>query len=430
MSLLTQASLVLTPTAYKANKLYSIIPSSGNGDMITTRATTATRVNSSGVIENVATGIPRLDYTDGTASLLLEPQRTNLSLYSENYENIYFLKTNALISSNAINSPNNTLSADKLYENTSTGAHGGDVCKVNNISTIANYTTSFYIKKGEKTSFQLWTRGASSNNRCVWNVDLNLKTLTFVNNLGNFVRVSESIKELTNDWFLITTTITPFTGETNLSSIVWFNATASYTGDGISGLYIWGGQIELGSYATSYIPTTTSTVTRNLDDITKTGVSTDILNPSEGTFYVEISALENDLTLRKISLSDGTDFNQIAIQYSNSSNVIRLDTYGQTGVGTFANYRSLVTVANTTTLHKCLIKWSGSGGTSGISMYVDGTKYTPLLAAGTGTGIPTALNRIDFKQHYGANYFYGKCKGMQIYKTALTDAECASLTTL
>jgi hypothetical protein len=63
-------------------------------------------------------------------------------------------------------------------------------------------------------------------------------------------------------------------------------------------------------------------------------------------------------------------------------------------------------------------------------MYVDGTKYTPFLAAGTGTGIPTALNRIDFKQYWGGNPFYGKCKGVQIYKTALSDAECATLTTL
>jgi hypothetical protein len=183
-------------------------------------------------------------------------------------------------------------------------------------------------------------------------------------------------------------------------------------------------QIELGSYATSYIPTTTSIVTRNLDDITKTGVSTDILNPSEGTFYVEISALSNDLTPRIISLSDGTDYNSISIQFSSVSNIIRLDTYGQTGVGTFANYRSTVTVADTTTFHKCLIKW----GAEGKFGYVNGVKYTLGLAAGTGTGIPTALNRIEFKQYYGGNAFYGKCKGMQIYKTALTDAECTNLT--
>jgi hypothetical protein len=337
MSLLTQASLVLTPTAYKANKLYSIIPSSGNGDMITTRATTATRVNSSGVIENVATGIPRLDYTGSVPSILLEPQRTNRLLNS----------------------------ATVVTQTISTT---GVAC-----------TVSFY----------------------------GTGTITFSGTyIGSLIGIGASNR--------VSLTFTPTSG----------NLILTVTGTCTNG------QLETGSYATSYIPTTTSTVTRNLDDITKTGVSTDILNPSEGTFYVEISALANDLTARIISVNDGTDYNNIQIQFSSVSNIIRLDTYGQTGVGTFANYRSAVTVANTTTFHKCLIKWSGSGGTSGISMYVDGTKYTPYLATGTGTGIPTALNKIDFKQYWGGNYFYGKCKGMQIYKTALTDAECATLTTL
>jgi len=419
MSLLTQASLVLTPTAYKANKLYSIIPSSGNGDMITTRATTATRVNSSGVIENVATGIPRLDYSDSTASLLLEPQRTNLSLYSENYENIYFLKINALISSNAINSPNNTLSADKLYENTSTGAHGGEVCKVDNISTIANYTTSFYIKKGEKTSFQLWTKGASSTNRCVWNVDLNLKTLTFVNNLGNFVRVSESIKELTNDWFLITTTITPFTGETNLSSVVWFNATASYTGDGVSGLYIWGGQLELGSYATSYIPTTTSTVTRNQDLASVSSVSS-LIGQTEGVIFVESAALFNDLTARAITISDGTTNNRIIIVYSLLSNQIQC--FGTSNGVQFTN-SIFYNLTDETQFSKIAVRYR----VNDISLWVNGAKRGTDI---TSQALPLSFNKIAFDNSVGAAPYFSKVKSAQLYKTYLTDAEMTSLTTL
>lgn len=420
MSLLTQASLVLTPTSYKANKLYSVVPSSGNGDLTTTRATTATRVNSNGLVESVATGIPRVDYTDGVANILLEPQRTNLSLYSENYENIYFSKTNALISSNAINSPNNTLSADKLYENTSTGAHGGDVCRVNSISTIANYTTSFYIKKGEKTSFQLWTRGASSNNRCVWNVDLNLKTLTFVSNLGNFVRVSESIKELPNDWFLITTTITPFTGETNLSSVVWFNATVSYTGDGVSGLYIWGGQIELGSYATSYIPTTTSTVTRNLDLASVSGV-TSLIGQTEGVIFVETAALANDLTQRIIGISDITSNNRLGIYYSSTSNQILC--YGVTN-GT--NFTSAIayTLTDETQFAKIAIRYR----VNDFTLWVNGVKRGTDL---TSQALPLSFSRFGFDGFSSGNgNFYGKVKSAQLYKTYLTDAEMASLTTL
>ena len=79
MSLFDDASLVLTPNGYKASKLYSIKPTSGAGDMTVVRATTATRVNSAGLIESVAINVPRLDYTNASCpSILVEPLRTNL----------------------------------------------------------------------------------------------------------------------------------------------------------------------------------------------------------------------------------------------------------------------------------------------------------------------------------------------------------------
>ena len=80
MSLFDDASLVLTPNGYKASKLYSIKPTSGLGDMTVVRATTATRVDSAGLIESVAINVPRLDYPPlgGCPSILVEPLRTNL----------------------------------------------------------------------------------------------------------------------------------------------------------------------------------------------------------------------------------------------------------------------------------------------------------------------------------------------------------------
>ena len=423
MSLLTQASLILTPTAYKANKLYSVVPSSENGDLTTTRATTATRVNSSGLVENVATGIPRIDYTNGDANILLEPQRTNLSLYSSEFNNAYWTKNNSTISANLVASPDGSTTADKIVSNLFTGRIA--------VSKI------FTVTANVKNTFTIYAKAAEWNRICIFHDATTFSEGSFygggtVVNLLTGVSSNPSITKSTsvgNGWYRIETSATPTITSHHIAIVPFAPSTTdvnAVVGDGVSGVYIWGSQMETGSYATSYIPTTTSTVTRNLDDISKTGVSTDILNPSEGTFYVEISTLANDLTSRIISINDGTDFNNIQIQFSNVSNIIRLDTYGQTGVGTTANYRSNVTVSDTTTLHKCLIKW----GATGIFGYVDGVKYTLGLAAGTGTGIPTALNRIDFKLWWGGNPFYGKCKGMQIYKTALTDAECALLTTL
>jgi hypothetical protein len=175
-------------------------------------------------------------------------------------------------------------------------------------------------------------------------------------------------------------------------------------GDGT--IYIWGAQVEEGAYATSYIPTTTASVTRNADVLSKTGIS-DLLNPSEGTFYAEISALANDLTFRILSLNDGTSNNAVQIAFPSVSNQIRLDTYGAG-----ANYRTLVTVSDTTENHKLLIKW----GPSGIFGFIDGDKYTFFLASGTGSGIPTALDRINFQRIMGVLFFMENAKECKYIK--------------
>ena len=86
MSIYDNAGVVLIPSGYKAgttDNLYSVLPANGNGDFNATRGSTATRINKDGLIESVATNVPRLDYPliDGVVqdcpALLLEPSRTN-----------------------------------------------------------------------------------------------------------------------------------------------------------------------------------------------------------------------------------------------------------------------------------------------------------------------------------------------------------------
>ena len=98
MSLYDKASLVQIPSGTKAGTLYSVLPANGDGDFDHTRATSATRVNKDGLIESVASGVPRLDYPllDGVVqdcpALLLEPSRTNSILYSNGFDNIAWQK--------------------------------------------------------------------------------------------------------------------------------------------------------------------------------------------------------------------------------------------------------------------------------------------------------------------------------------------------
>ena len=431
MSLLTKASLILTPNAFKTSKLYSIVPSSGNGDMTAVRATTATRVNSSGLVELVGNNIPRLNYdANGSASILLEPQRTNLLSYSSTFTDNAWVKvsTTAVLDSTIL-SPDGTANSYKISRNSVSA--NSYITKTSTSSTVTVYTFTVYAKLGD-VSTNLGIRSAAIYpNRGDALFNLSTGTLIGVANGGTNTSTSGSIQSVGNGWYRCSVTTTFAGTGFNIQGLISPTSLTTISGyeaaDGaLSNAYVWGAQLEQGAYPTSYIPTTTIALTRNGDVIDKNSVGSDILNPSEGTFYAEIAALSNDLISRSITLSDGTDLNQVNIQFGSVSNIIRLDIYGQTGVGTTANYRSNVSVSNTTTFHKALIKW----GIGGIFGFVNGVKYTLALAVGTGSGIPTALNRIDFKQWWGGNGFYGQCKGLQIYKTALTDAECISLTTL
>lgn len=427
MSLLDKASLILTPNAVKESKLYSIVPSNGNGDMTVVRATTATRVNSLGLIENVASNVARLNYEGDCPSILLEPQRTNLLTYSEQFDNASYLKNNLTITANTITSPDGTINADTLSGNGVGIIH--DIIKNSSSALISGitYSTSVYAKKNTNNFIQIsGTINAYASNTFA-NFDLNNGVI------GSFGGgATSTITNVGNGWYRCTMIATAVSTSINSSfiNLLITSATSprSESNTLSTSVYIWGAQIEQGAYPTSYIPTVASTVTRNLDDIYKTGIGADILNPSEGTFYVEASALANELTSRSITISDGTNYNSISIQFSSVSNAIRLDTVGQTGVGTSTTYRAPITVLDTTINHKILIKW----GLNGIFGYVDGVKYTLTYVGGTvgGSGIPTALNRLDFKAYYGANYFSTKCKQVQLYKTALTDLECQQLTTL
>jgi hypothetical protein len=265
MSLLDTASLIVTPNGYKAGTLYSVIPNTTLGDLDVTRATTATRVNSSGLIESVASNVPRLDYTNGSCpSILVEPQRTNLFNYSEQFDNAYWTKVSSSIIANSIVSPDGLTSADKL---TATGTSIPCVYKDSTLS--GSYTISAYVKKG--TSNYCW---------------LYLHSISAIFNIDNGTIVSGSnatINSVGNGWYRVTLTATLST--TDIDCIGVSDGTSI---NGITGqyIYIWGAQLEAGSYATSYIPTTSASVTRNADVISKTGISS-LIGQTEGTLFYD-----------------------------------------------------------------------------------------------------------------------------------------------
>lgn len=262
MSLYNDASLIITPNGVKDGKLYAL----KGADLTVTRATTATRVNSAGLVETVAANVTRLDYSNGSCpSVLVEPQRTNLQTYSNDFSNAVYIKVGSTITTNVLAAPDGTTTADKLIEDSSTGLHTAIVIATQ--ATGGNYTYSVFVKAAEITKFQI---GEFFSIGGTVNFDLTAGTVT-----TNSPAQNGKIENYGNGWFRCSATYTFVGGAMTQIGLGLLNATGlnSYAGNGTSGLFIWGAQLEAGSFSTSYIPTTSASVTRNADVISKTGLT-------------------------------------------------------------------------------------------------------------------------------------------------------------
>jgi hypothetical protein len=225
-----------------------------------TRASTATYTGYDGLIKTAASGQARFDYNPTTGEslgLLIEEQRTNLLTYSENFDNAVLIRGNSTIIANAAIAPDGTMTADKHVEDTSNGAHYL-VYPFNAVSGNA-YTASFYMKGGEKAEALIGfdiTTGFSGYQYAKYN----LATKAVAAYLGS---PTISMIFVGNGWYrcFVTATATG-TGNAQLSVQLFNGTTNVYTGDGVSGTYIWGAQLEQGAFPTSYIPSADSFTSR------------------------------------------------------------------------------------------------------------------------------------------------------------------------
>jgi hypothetical protein len=225
--------------------------------------------------------IPRLDYTSGSCpSILVEPQRTNLYLRSEEFDNASWTKIAANVTANATTSPSGNLTAEKLIATAASSTHLIVQQPAGAVSGTTA-TVSVFAKASELSRIQFLNNGGGLG---VANFNLSAGTATLVSG------VSASIQNVGNGWYrCIMSYIPTITGNYNIQiRLADSSGNTTFLGNGTDGLFIWGAQIEAGANATSYIPTTSASVTRNADVISKTGISS-LIGQTEGTVLIDIN---------------------------------------------------------------------------------------------------------------------------------------------
>ena len=353
-----------------------------------------------------STDIPRIDYTSGQGALLLEPQSTNKVTQSETFST--WSTTSASITSANLAAPDGSTSVIKM---SSSGIGGGEHKVRFNVDTNPA-TSSIFAKMGEvRYIMNRRQTPATSWQSVVFDLQ---EGVVAANNYSS--NAYPKITHYGNGWYRCEVYYPSVNNnETGwgLSNGTDQNYSATNTTDG---LYIWGAQQEDLSYATSYIPTEGSTVTRNAELADNSG-NADLINSTEGVLYVEIAALANSGNKRRISLSDGTDLNGVILSLPIPDDVIKILI--KSGGAIQANSTDTV-VITATDFNKIAAKYKDND----FALWVDGTK---VFTDSSGSA-PIGLNELSFNFNGGEN-FYGKVKALAVFKEALTDEELQALTT-
>ncbi|CAB4147685.1 hypothetical protein UFOVP1614_33 [uncultured Caudovirales phage] len=230
---------------------------------------TATVTNSSGFVVPINANLPRFDFDAAALTckgLLIEESRTNLCLYSENLS-LGWANVRSTSSVDAAIAPSNTLTADKLIED-STAGDSHFVLSSYIASVSGTYTATVYLKAAEDSyAFLGITDLATGGAERRINLSTGVVDATNIGGAGSWTSISGSSTNAGNGWWRMTVTATQGAGASIAMQIYIGNSAGArvFSGNGVNGIYVWGAQVELASFATSYIPTTTLTVARNVD---------------------------------------------------------------------------------------------------------------------------------------------------------------------
>ena len=408
-------SLLIVPARFKTGTLYSQIPvpvapsTSSVGDFTVTRAlNTATRVGPDGLIASVASGIPRLDYytsggVTGCPALLVEPSAQNLALQSEAF-NVSGTWTNLIagtgvnpvVTTNAVVSPDGTQNAETVAFNRGAGNALIDQSTLQQFITIL--TSGSYI-------FSVYAKASTSG-------DVGKQVFLRLGSAGILSAIT-----LTANWNRYTK------AETSVASgsqSIQIGNRGTITADNTVSVDLWGAQLETGSVATSYIPTTTGSVTRNADVITVSGAVSGSIGQTEGTIYAEVDVTNRLNGTAALTLAKDANVSGRVILYTNTNNRWRANYTDASGtiVDTSAANDTQVLGVN-----KLAFAY-GAGGDA--TVHCNGSLIITL--SGTSTFVQELRAIFLGSSNGGALFFNNRIRAAALYTTRLTNAELALIT--
>ena len=387
-----------------------------------TRHSRATAFDARGQLRTFDANAPRIDYDPATLAcrgLLIEEARTNQILQSEDFSTTWALSTgNPTITTNAIVAPDGTLTADKLVEGTSNGLQ--NVLQANVSFASGTNAYSVFAKAGERYKITLnesTTLGAA--------VLFDLSAGTVLSSTGGGSPApSGLIQAVGNGWYRCTMLLTQASTANRTARIYVVddatttasNSILSRTGDGTSGVYIWGAQLESGAFPTSYIPTTTAAVTRSADVASMTGANfSSWFNATEGVLCTDYAPAATAVTLGAAALSDGTNNNRMIVRgMTTTSTTTFLGVAG--GVTQWNDGFSAATVTPTKT------------ALAYLQNNIAFTRNAASPITDVSATIPTVDRLRIGADGDGSNVFCGHIRRIAYYPRRLTNAELLAIT--
>jgi len=277
-----------------------------------TRASTATYFNSAGTLTSAAIDAPRLDYNPSTLAaqgLLIEEARTNLLLQSANFTTTWG-QTNVTITANTTASPDGGTNGDTLLANSAGAATNQSSQTFTAGSTI---TISLFAKKNASNFLRIEAGGLVD---CWFNLDTGVTGSNSAGS-GNVLFSAKSIQAISGGWYRCVLNVTTSTITTIGCNVYPVNSDGNSSSVG-SSVFLWGAQCEAGAFPTSYIPTTTTALTRSTD-VALVNTLSPWYNASAGTVYAEVgSAPVNTIVQQVWYLSDGTTNNVMFLRRNTS----------------------------------------------------------------------------------------------------------------